>query len=183
MEILTPPDVWSRICPSARQCGGCQLQALPMKNSWNLMADKVRGHLKDRRLCQSVYGTHYLNIDKPVPLPQQSTVSGGTEQGWKIVTGFLCRTHPQHYRKQGHVSFKAGIRRTEKSVGSCIDYMETYDISRTMRLPEKGLIRHMPAVTVTIQERSWKSCIVANGSMLPRHQGVKALREILGLRG
>ena len=47
MEILTPsPDRAEPVCPSARQCGGCQLQALSYEKQLEFKADKVRGHLK-----------------------------------------------------------------------------------------------------------------------------------------
>lgn len=47
MEILTPsPDRAEPVCPSARQCGGCQLQALSYEKQLEFKADKVRGHLE-----------------------------------------------------------------------------------------------------------------------------------------
>lgn len=36
LEVLTPsPYRVEPKCPVSRPCGGCQLQALPMTNSWN----------------------------------------------------------------------------------------------------------------------------------------------------
>ncbi len=47
MEILVPsPDRTEPVCPSARQCGGCQLQALSYRKQLAFKEEKVRGHLE-----------------------------------------------------------------------------------------------------------------------------------------
>ena len=112
MEILTPSPatVRSRYVLLPVSAADASFRRFPMKNSWNLKLTRFAGIWTDWRLCQSAHGTHY-RYEGPVPLPQQSTVSGRTEQGWKNRNRILCRTHPQHYRKQGLCPWRSAEQR------------------------------------------------------------------------
>ena len=99
------------LCPVARQCGGCQLQALSYEQELIYKQNKVRVDLiriADRRLSggrdRRGNGADRRNAgqsDRSLEIPQQSAGTGGKELCGKDRGRFLCRQNPLHYPNDG----------------------------------------------------------------------------------
>ena len=84
------------LCPVARQCGGCQLQALSYEQELVYKQNKVRADLI------RIGGFSEEEIDAVMePIPQQGAGAGGKELCGKDRGRFLCRQNPLHYPNDG----------------------------------------------------------------------------------
>ena len=90
MEILKPsPYRVEPVCPSARQCGGCQLQAVSYEEQKVFKEKKLRGHL------ERIGGFRDLPMEPMIGMD----VPGWTEQRRQDHHRILCRTHPCDHRE------------------------------------------------------------------------------------
>ena len=179
MEILTPsPDRAEPVCPSARQCGGCQLQALSYEKQLEFKADKVRGHLERIGGFANLPMEPIIGMKDPFHYRNKAQFPVGRNRDGKIVTGFYAgRTHSIIENRDCVL----GVPQNREILDRVIDYMETYDISPYDEVTGKGLIRHI-FTRYGYHTGEIMVCIVANGSRLPHQQElVKALREIPGM--
>ena len=179
MEILTPsPDRAEPVCPSARQCGGCQLQALSYEKQREFKADKVRGHLERIGGFANLPMEPIIGMKDPFHYRNKAQFPVGRNRDGKIVTGFYAgRTHSIIENRDCVL----GVPQNREILDRVIDYMETYDISPYDEVTGKGLIRHI-FTRYGYHTGEIMVCIVANGSRLPHQQElVKALREIPGM--
>ena len=65
-EIITPsPDRVEPKCQFARQCGGCQLQALSYEKQLEFKTSKVRGHLERIGGFTDIPMEKILGMDRP----------------------------------------------------------------------------------------------------------------------
>ena len=72
-EIITPsPDRVEPKCQFARQCGGCQLQALSYEKQLEFKTSKVRGHL-ERRKSWEWSSLSIIEIKRSFQLESQKT--------------------------------------------------------------------------------------------------------------
>ena len=98
MEILKPsPYRVEPVCPSARQCGGCQLQAVSYEEQKVFKEKKLRGHLERIGGFRDLPMEPMIGMDEP--LSKQGTVPGWTEQRRQDHHRILCRTHPCDHRE------------------------------------------------------------------------------------
>ena len=141
MEILTPsPDRAEPVCPSARQCGGCQLQALSYEKQLEFKADKVRGHLERIGGFANLPMEPIIGMKDPFHYRNKAQFPVGRNRDGKIVTGFYAgRTHSIIENRDCVL----GVPQNREILDRVIDYMETYDISPYDEVTGKGLIRHI----------------------------------------
>ena len=179
MEILTPsPDRVEPVCPSARQCGGCQLQALSYEKQLEFKAAKVRGHLERIGGFTDLPMEPVLGMEEPFHYRNKAQFPVGRNRDGKIVTGFYAgRTHSIIENRDCAL----GVPQNKEILDRVIGYMETYGISSYDEATGKGLIRHV-FTRCGYHTGEIMVCIVANGSKLPHQQElVESLREIPGM--
>ena len=96
VKILTPsPDRVAPVCPMARKCGGCQIQAMSYKKQLEFKEKKVRGNLA-RIGPNRGNGRERLSW-RSVLLSEQSPVPCRRGQGGESDCRILRRAHPQHH--------------------------------------------------------------------------------------
>ena len=103
VDIVKPSkDRVEPACAIARQCGGCQIQAMSYEAQLKYKQKLVSDNLK--RIGGLTEGTDYEMCDilgMEEPIPQQSTVSGRRGQRRQYRYGLLRRTYPLYYSMSG----------------------------------------------------------------------------------
>ena len=94
-EILTPsPNRVEPECAFARQCGGCQLQALSYEKQLEFKAGKVKGHLERIGGFTDIPMEEILGMEQPFHYRNKAQFPVGKSKDGRIITGFYAgRTH------------------------------------------------------------------------------------------
>ena len=94
-EIVKPsPYRVEPECALARQCGGCQLQALSYEKQLEFKEKKVRGHLERIAGFTDVPMEPIIGMEYPYHYRNKAQFPVGRNKDGKIVTGFYAgRTH------------------------------------------------------------------------------------------
>ncbi len=176
MEILEPsPDREEPVCPSARQCGGCQLQALSYEKQLAFKAEKVRGHLERIGGFTQIPMEPVIGMEDPFHYRNKAQFPVGHNKEGRIITGFYAgRTH----NIIENMDCALGVPQNKTILDKVISYMEKYGVEPYDETTGKGLIRHV-FTRCGYATGELMVCIVANGSSLPHQQKlVDSLREI-----
>ena len=179
MEILVPsPDRTEPVCLSARQCGGCQLQALSYRKQLAFKEEKVRGHLERIGGFTDLPMEPIIGMDEPFHYRNKAQFPIGRNRDGRIITGFYAgRTHSIIENRDCVL----GIPQNREILDRVISYMEKYDVEPYDETSGKGLIRHV-FTRCGYHTGELMVCIVANGSSLPHQKElVESLREISGM--
>ena len=179
MEILTPsPDRIKPVCPSARQCGGCQLQALSYKKQLAFKEAKVRGHLERIGGFKNLPMEPIIGMDEPLHYRNKAQFPMGRSRDGRIITGFYAgRTHSIIENRDCAL----GVPQNKEILDKVIAYMEKYGVEPYEEASGKGLIRHV-FTRCGYYTGQLMVCIVANGSSLPHQKElIESLREISGM--
>lgn len=179
VEILKPsPDRVEPVCPSARQCGGCQLQALSYEKQLAFKADKVKGHLERIGGFTDLPMEAVIGMEEPFHYRNKAQFPIGRNKEGRIVTGFYAgRTHSIIENRDCAL----GMPKNKEILDRVIAHMGKYNIEPYDEMTGKGLIRHV-FTRCGYHTGEIMVCIVANGSKIPHQQGlVESLREIPGM--
>lgn len=146
-EIISPSD--KRIepmCPKAKACGGCQLQALKYGEQLKYKTDKVKNDLIriggfDAKLIDSVMEP-IIGMDDAFPVRYRGKAQFpvGRDREGNIVTGF--------YAGHSHSIIPIddcviGAKEYAKITGIIRDHMKHYDIAPYDENSGTGLVRHI----------------------------------------
>lgn len=202
-KVIEPsPNRVTPLCPSARQCGGCQIQALAYP-------EQLR--FKERKVCNNlrrIGGLENLVLVDEAGQPRDAV---DAEAGKNIVPIYpiIGMEHPWRYRnkaqfpfgmsKDGRIiaGFYAGrthsIIETEdcllgveenKEILSCIrKHMEEYHIAPYNEENHTGLVRHA-LIRKGFQTGELMVCLVLNGpvkALTAAEKLVEKLRSLFGL--
>ena len=97
MEILTPSE--ARVepkCPVARQCGGCQLQAMSYEEQLKFKERKVKNHLLriGKFKEDEIHMLSIMGMKEPWRYRNKAQFPFGLDKNGNIVAGFYAgRTH------------------------------------------------------------------------------------------
>ena len=179
MEILEPsPDRVEPVCAYARQCGGCQLQALSYEKQLAFKEKKVRGHLEHIGGFTDLPMEPIIGMEQPWHYRNKAQFPVGRNKEGRIVTGFYAgRTHSIIENRDCVLGMPVN-----KEVLDCvISHMEQYNIEPYDEMTGKGLIRHV-LTRYGYFTGEVMVCLVVNGNRIPEEERlVKALREIPGM--
>ena len=90
MEILKPsPYRVEPVCLSARQCGGCQLQAVSYEEQKVFKEKKLRGHLERIGGFTEFPMEPLIGMDDPYHYRNKAQFPVGRNKEGRIVTGFM----------------------------------------------------------------------------------------------
>lgn len=179
MEILksSPYRVEPR-CAYARQCGGCQLQALSYEQQLAFKEAKVRGHLGRIGGFKDLPMESVIGMENPYHYRNKAQFPVGRNKEGKIITGFYAgRTHSIIENRDCAL----GVAQNKEVLDRVIAYMEKYGIEPYEEMTGRGLVRHI-LIRYGFFTDEIMVCIIANGKKLPHSDKlVELLREISGM--
>ena len=179
MRILEPsPDRIVPPCPVARQCGGCQIQAMSYSAQLHFKQNKVCSNLERIGGFTNLPMEPVIGMDTPFRYRNKAQFPVGRARDGKIVAGFYAgRTHSIIACRDCLL----GAEVNEKILQTVLNHMEKYRIEPYDEATGKGLIRHI-MTRVGFATGQIMVCIVINGKKLPAHeQLVRALVELPGM--
>ena len=179
MEILNAsPYRVEPVCPSARQCGGCQLQAVSYEEQKVFKEKKLRGHLERIGGFTNLPMEPLIGMDEPYYYRNKAQFPVGRNKEGKIVTGFYAgRTHAIIENRDCAL----GIPENKDVLDRVIAHMEKYNIAPYDEVTGKGLVRHI-FVRYGFFTGELMVCLIINGQDLPHQRElVEKLCEIPGM--
>ena len=179
MEVLKPsPYRVEPKCEFARQCGGCQLQALSYDQQLVFKTNKVKGHLERIGGFTDIPMEPIIGMDELFHYRNKAQFPVGRNKEGKIVTGFYAgRTHNIIENRDCAL----GVAENKEVLDRVISHMEKYGIEPYNEATGKGLVRHV-LIRYGYFTKEVMVCLILNGNKLPKEeQLVKSLCEIPGM--
>lgn len=179
MEILKPsPDRVESICPSARQCGGCQIQQLSYEKQLAFKEEKVRGHLERIGGFTNLPMEPIIGMEDPFHYRNKAQFPVGKNKEGRIITGFYAgRTHSIIENRDCAL----GIPENREILDRVVSHMEKHHIEPYDEESGKGLVRHV-FTRCGYYTGQLMVCMIINGTSIPHQQElVDSLREIRGM--
>ena len=181
MELITPsPDRVQPPCPVARQCGGCQIQAMAYEKQLAFKENKVKNNLQrigglnpDSFEMEPICG-----MEQPFGYRNKAQFPIGRDKNGKIVAGFYAgRTHSII----ANTNCSLGVPQNEQILKKVISWMETCHIEPYDETNGQGLVRHV-LIRFGFTTKEIMVCLVINGRKLPKSRELSAsLNEIPGM--
>ncbi|MCI5899724.1 MAG: 23S rRNA (uracil(1939)-C(5))-methyltransferase RlmD [Lachnospiraceae bacterium] len=181
MELITPsPDRVQPPCPVARQCGGCQIQAMAYEKQLAFKENKVKNNLQrigglnpDSFEMEPISG-----MEQPFGYRNKAQFPIGRDKNGKIVAGFYAgRTHSII----ANTNCSLGVPQNEQILKKVISWMETCHIEPYDETNGQGLLRHV-LIRFGFTTKEIMVCLVINGRKLPKSRELSAsLNEIPGM--
>ena len=175
-EIITPsPDRVEPKCQFARQCGGCQLQALSYEKQLEFKTSKVRGHLERIGGFSDIPMEKILGMDQPFHYRNKAQFPVGKSKDGRIITGFYAgRTHSIIENRDCAL----GVTRNKEVLDRVIAHMEKFHIQPYDENTGKGVVRHV-LIRYGFFTDEMMVCLIINGENLPGEEAlVKSLCQI-----
>ena len=179
MEILKPsPYRVEPKCTFARQCGGCQLQALSYEQQLAFKEKKVRGHLERIGGFIELPMEPIIGMDEPYHYRNKAQFPVGKNKEGRIITGFYAgRTHTIIENRDCVL----GVSQNKEVLDRVIAHMEAYGIEPYNEETGKGLVRHI-LIRYGFFTGEVMVCLVLNGSSIPQKETlIEHLLEIPGM--
>lgn len=181
MEILTPSA--ARVeprCPVARQCGGCQLQAMSYEEQLKFKERKVKNHLlrigKFRE--DEIHMLPIMGMEEPWRYRNKAQFPFGMDKNGNIVAGFYAgRTHD--IIECGDCLL--GAEENKDILDIIKGFMRDHNIRPYDETAHKGLVRHA-LIRKGFHSGELMVCLVINGKDIPlKEQLVEELCRIKGM--
>ena len=163
MEVITPsPYRVKPACSIARQCGGCQLQALSYEQQLKFKEKKVRGHLERIGGFKDFPMETIMGMDEPYHYR-------------KSITGFYAgRSHAIIVKRDCFL----GVKHNKDVLDRVIGHMEKYHVQPYDETTGKGLVRHI-MIRYGFHTDEMMVCLILNGDKIPAEKAlVDSLCEI-----
>ena len=167
-------------CAYARQCGGCQIQALSYEKQLAYKQQKIENNLiriggfqKEEIPMQPIIG-----MEDPYHYRNKAQFPVGCDKEGHLIAGFYAgRTHSIISNRKCYL----GVEVNEQILNLVLAHMEAYDIPAYDETTGKGLVRHV-LIRYGFQSKEIMVCLVVNGSRIPGAEDLIAkLREIPGM--
>ena len=183
MEILTPSaDRVKPVCPVARQCGGCQIQAMDYQAQLRFKEKKVKNNLMriggfEEELLEKVMEP-IIGMEVPFRYRNKAQFPIGTNKEGELVAGFYAgRTHSII---DNH-DCALGVEENQQILEIVLDHMRRHKISSYDERTGKGLVRHV-MIRCGFHTGQIMVCLVVNGKKLPEEEAlVRSLQKIPGM--
>ena len=179
MEVITPsPYRVKPACSIARQCGGCQIQALSYEEQLKFKEKKVRGHLERIGGFKDLEMEPIMGMEEPYHYRNKAQFPVGKNKDGKIITGFYAgRTHSIIENRDCIL----GVKQNKDVLDCVIGHMEKYHIQPYDETTGKGLVRHI-MIRYGFHTDQIMVCLILNGDKLPAEKAlVESLCEIPGM--
>lgn len=179
MEILKPsPYRVEPKCAFARQCGGCQIQALSYEQQLVFKTNKVKGHLERIGGFKDLPMEPIIGMDEPYHYRNKAQFPVGKNKEGKIITGFYAgRTHTIIENRDCAL----GVPENKEVLDRVISHMEKWNIAPYDETTGNGLVRHV-LIRYGYFTGEVMVCLILNGTKLPHEDELtEKLREIKGM--
>ena len=166
VEIMEPSkDRVEPRCAYARQCGGCQIQALSYEKQLAYKQQKIANNLiriggfqKEEIPMQPIIG-----MEDPYHYRNKAQFPVGCDKEGHLIAGFYAgRTHSIISNRKCYL----GVEVNEQILNLVLAHMEAYDIPAYDEMTGKGLVRHV-LIRYGFQSKEIMVCLVVNGSRIP----------------
>ena len=179
MEVLTPsPDRVEPICPVARQCGGCQIQAMSYEAQLAFKTRKVENNLKRIGKFEEIPMESIIGMEDPFHYRNKAQFPFGKNRDGKIITGFYAgRTHSIIENTSCHL----GKEVNEEILEKILAWMNAFHVEPYNEATGKGLMRHS-LIRCGFRTGEIMVCLVINGRKIPGEEVlVDSLKIIPGM--
>ena len=181
MEILTLSE--ARVepkCPVARQCGGCQLQAMSYEEQLKFKERKVKNHLLriGKFKEDEIHMLPIMGMKEPWRYRNKAQFPFGLDKNGNIVAGFYAgRTHDIIECEDCLL----GVEENKDILGIIKGFMRVHGIRPYDETTHKGLVRHA-LIRKGFHSGEIMVCLVINGKDIPaKEQLVEELRQVKGM--
>lgn len=179
LEILTPsPDRAKPLCPAARSCGGCQIQALSYPAQLRFKEKKVRDLLTRVGKLTDFEILPIIGMDDPWYYRNKAQYPVGRDRDGHPTAGFYAgRTHS--IIPVDHCCIQS--KHTEDILPAILSWMQRNHISAYDERSGRGLVRHV-LTRAGFHTGQIMVCLVINGQKLPASEDlVHTLRQFPGM--
>ena len=179
MEVLTPsPDRVEPLCPVARQCGGCQIQAMSYEAQLAFKTRKVESNLKRIGKFEEIPMESIIGMEDPFHYRNKAQFPFGKNRDGKIITGFYAgRTHSIIENTSCHL----GKEVNEEILEKILAWMNAFHVEPYNEAAGKGLMRHS-LIRCGFRTGEIMVCLVINGRKIPGEEAlVDSLKIIPGM--
>lgn len=179
MRLLEPsPFRVETRCAYARQCGGCQIQALSYEEQLRFKENKVRNHLMRIGGFSDVPIQEVIGMEEPFFYRNKAQFPVGRDKEGNIIAGFYAsRTHTIINNRKCYL----GVDVNEEILNKVIDYINACNIEPYDETTGKGLVRHV-LIRYGFASKEIMVCLVVNGNRLPKAEVlIDSLRELEGM--
>ena len=148
-------------CPSARQCGGCQLQAMSYEEQLRFKENKVRNNLSRIGGLIEIPMEPIIGMDEPWRYRNKAQFPFGKDKDGRIITGFYAgRTHAIIEQEDCLL----GVEENQPILDCIRGFMEEYHIAPYEEELHKGLVRHV-LIRKGFTTGELMVCLVLNGDV------------------
>ena len=179
MTVLKPSAVRCEPgCAHARQCGGCQLQALDYEAQLEFKAKKIQNDLIRIGGFADMPKPEVMGMEEPWRYRNKAQFPIGTDRTGQVVAGF--------YAARSHTIIpctecRLGVEENRTVLEKLMAHMKTYRIPAYDEETGKGLVRHV-LIRKGFSTGEIMVCMILNGRRLQgAEELVDSLREIPGM--
>ena len=179
MHLITPsPYRVTPRCPVARQCGGCQIQALDYGQQLLFKKHMVENNLRRIGGLTDVEVLPVLGMDVPYRYRNKAQFPIGTDKDGNPVAGFYAgRTHSII----PCTDCMLGEAVNAEILSLVLDHMKKYHIPAYDEITGEGLVRHV-LIRSAFATGERMVCLVLNGDQIPGQEELaEQLRKISGM--
>lgn len=146
-------------CPVARQCGGCQLQAMAYKEQLRFKENKVKNCLSRIGNLKHVPMEGIIGMEDPWRYRNKAQFPIGRDKSGRLVAGFYAgRTHSIIAQEDCLI----GTGENADILRVILQFMEEYDIEPYCEANHQGLVRHV-LIRKGFHSGEIMVCLVING--------------------
>ena len=183
MEVLEPSA--SRVipsCPVARQCGGCQLQAMSYEEQLKFKERKVMNNLiRIGKFDEDeIHMLPIMGMEQPWRYRNKAQFPFGKDKDGNVIAGFYAgRTHAIVEAEDCLL----GVEENREILDIVKRFMKEMKIEPYDELSHKGLVRHV-LIRKGFKTDEIMVCLVINGNKLPgKERLVEMLTGVDGVKG
>ena len=181
MEVLEPSPVrCAPRCNFARQCGGCQLQAMSYEEQLKFKERKVKNHLLriGKFKEDEIHMLPIMGMKEPWRYRNKAQFPFGLDKNGNIVAGFYAgRTHDIIECEDCLL----GVEENKDILGIIKGFMRVHGIRPYDETTHKGLVRHA-LIRKGFHSGEIMVCLVINGKDIPaKEQLVEELCQVKGM--
>lgn len=176
-EILVPsPDRVTPPCAFARQCGGCQIQALSYEKQLSFKHNKVKNNLLriggfSEELVEKIM-LPPVGMEDPFHYRNKAQFPIGYDKNGNLIAGFYAgRTHTIINNRDCAL----GVAENQQILNIVLKFCEENKIPAYEEATGKGLLRHV-LIRKGFSTGQIMVCLIINGSTFP---GEKELAKLL----
>lgn len=184
MEIIEPsPNRVKELCPVAKSCGGCQLQAMNYEEQLRFKTEKVLNNIRRIGGIEDFVMEPVIAMEEPFHYRNKAQFPVGRNKDGEIISGFYAaRTHSIINIDDCMLGLCPQGRDVNAEIMEIIKrFMKEMDIEPYDEKTKTGLVRH---VLIRIGEKTGQImvCIVINGRKLS-HADIltDSLKDIPGM--